>query len=185
MYYRINFLSYSCNFSLNGYISHLVTTRSFSAKLHAWNSILDMNYFQFWGFFLLQCTVSLTYLQNSCLIENICLGYNLRLRHLKYMSTRARNVWILMIVGGHTAKKSTLISGSANPKIDVLNGLSTLMPCFLLHHFHLQTSKTPEYSTCTGARMELELLTTLLLSAYSVIEILFRAAHRMAAGKDS
>lgn len=108
-----------------------------------------MNYFLVWGFFF-KCTVSLTYLQKSCLIENIWLRHNLWLRHLKYM---------FMGASGDTDKKSTLISDSVNPKIDVLTGWSTLMPCFLLHHFQLQTSKTPEYSTCTGARKELELLT--------------------------
>jgi len=50
------------------------------------------------------------------------------------------DVYTPMIVGGDTARKS-IMSDSPNPKPDVLTGWSTLIPCLLLCHFHLQTSE--------------------------------------------
>lgn len=111
-----------------------------------------MNYFQDLFFFFCYNVLFYLYIyKNLVYYRAFIFRHNLRLGHLKYVSMGA---------GENTAKKSTLISDSANLKIDVLNGWWTLMPCFLLQHFHLQTSKTPECSTCTGARKELKLLTS-------------------------
>lgn len=73
------------------------------------------------------------------------------------------------------------MNDSANPKIDVLTGRSTLILCFLLCHFSLANFRITEYKISTGARKKLQLLTTLLLSPYiwGFIEILSRAPQQL------
>lgn len=73
-----------------------------------------MNYFQDLFFFFCYNVLFYLYIyKNLVYYRAFIFRHNLRLGHLKYVSMGA---------GENTAKKSTLISDSANLKIDVLNG---------------------------------------------------------------